>query len=155
MKYAIIFLVILFLSNSCELFDVDYDTYTIDNQSDYNIIIKAYHHLEQSEISLIDSIFLLPDQQYDTIKLTGEDSGTNGYFSSIPDSVCIQFGNERIKIYTCLTPFDKLTNSTSCQDRGNIIQFMDTPNTFDNKRKGYDYTYILTNEDYSNAKPLE
>lgn len=155
MKHAFILMMILVFSNSCELFDVDYDTYTIDNQSDYNIIIKAYNHLEQSQINLIDSIFLLPDQQYDTIKLSGEDSGTNGYFSSTPDSVCILFGSERTKVYTCLTPFDISINANSCQDQGNIIQFMDTPNTFDNKRKGYDYTYILTNEDYSNAKLIE
>ncbi len=142
----------LLLLYSCEFFDIDYDTYTIRNESDYEVIVNAYSHSQFNQNTFfIQSILIPPHEQYDTIKLTGEDEGTTGYFMAEPDSVIISFSEERKKVYTCSTPYDNAQNKNTCQEEGNIIQYMDTPNTFDNKRKGYDYVYTITNRDYENA----
>ncbi|MFZ5942279.1 MAG: hypothetical protein ACOYXB_17065 [Bacteroidota bacterium] len=145
----------LFLMQGYEWFDVDYDTYTIDNASDYQVLITTYLTLSNGIIIAADSIALESKQQYRVEKVTGEDNDPPGYFSSVPDSVVITFNSGKRMIFTCSTPYDLATGAQSCQEPGNPLFEWNTSYAYDNIRKGYDFTYVITNQDYADASPMK
>lgn len=145
-------LIILAGCSGCEFFDIDYDTYTIRNESDYSVTIKAYYHNEKfDKVKMVDSLEISSGDSYYIEKQTGEDSQEVGYFSSAADSAVIIFNSTKKLIYTCNTPYELENDINNCIDSRNIIAYVNGDYEWDSKRKGYDYEYIITNEDYNLA----
>ena len=156
MKRFFLFSAIIIMASACEIFDVDYDTYTILNQTDKEIVIMAYEAglneaNQLSKPNLMDSIAIPPYGKYFRKKTTGEDRVPKGYFESdYVDSVTVTFDNVRRITYTC----DK-KDPCFCDEYRNIMNWIHYSEIKYVKKRGADCTYTFTMEDYENADILE
>ncbi|MBN2300637.1 MAG: hypothetical protein JXC31_05570 [Acholeplasmataceae bacterium] len=151
MKY-IIFIVINLFIFSCEITDIDYDTYTIKNETNKDVLILAYdkyYYFDSVNVAyLSDSIVIYAEGQYKVEKRTGEDHEPRGYFKSDGvDSVVILFSNQKKLIYVC----DKVIGS-ACFDSRNIMNWHEYSESTCEKNRGCDYVYKITNDDYVQAE---
>ena len=156
MKRFFLFSAIIIMASACEIFDFDYDTYTILNQTDKEIVIMAYdaglnNAPPMSTPMLFDSISIPPYGKYFRKKGRGEDYEPGGYFEShYVDSVTVTFDNVRRITYTC----DK-EDPYACYEYRNIMNWNHFSEERIVKNRGIDYTYTFTMEDYENADILE
>lgn len=146
------FLLCLSLLVSCEITDVDYDTYTIKNSTDKTVTILAYnkyYHDENDQLFefdvpfLSDSIVILSSSQYFTKKRTGEDDDPRVYFKSAGvDSVVFIFNYEKCLTFVCIhwDPF-------FCSNFKNPMNYRKFSVKKYVKKRGYDYTYTINQED--------
>jgi hypothetical protein len=162
MKKYMIFIVTVIITNSCELFDVDFNQYTIENQTPYTITILAYdRYFYESDGSeeilihdypqLMDSIIISPMNKYITEKRIGDDWEPQGFFDNPDvDSVLIYFNSEKVILLVC-----KNLDPSTCAESKNILNYSLYGNeVFNSKRKGNDYTYFITEDDFTNAELL-
>lgn len=149
-KTPFIFCILLLIAG-CEIFDIDYDTYTIKNDTDATITILAYIKYDfPNEIKppiLIDSIVIGPLDKYYVKKLIGEDNEPLGYFSSENvDSVAVIFNNSKKLFHVC---YSAIPNS--CFNERNIMNRYKYSEISCEKKRGCDFTFHITNEDYEAA----
>lgn len=151
------FLLCLGLLVSCEITDIDYDTYTIKNNTDKTVTILAYdryYHtndqLHEFDVPfLTDSIVILPMGQYFIKKRTGEDDQPRGYFKNgVEDSVVFIFDYKKRLTFVCTN-----IDPSFCSDFKNPMNYNKFSEKKYVKKRGYDYTYSVTQEDYENAQP--
>lgn len=147
MKKTIILLFLGLLG--CELTDVDYDTYTIKNNTDKTITILAYENNQiDNSTFLSDSIVILPMSHYFTKKVTGESEQPSGYFkSNYVDSVVFIFNNAKYLTFVC-----NHIDPSFCSDFKNPMNYDKFSEKKYVKKRGYDYTYTITQEDHENAQ---
>lgn len=152
MKTKTTLLILLHIAG-CEITDIDYDTYTIKNETDYNVTILAYdkYYYSGEQIHKVDTPYLsdsivIPNHdKYLIKKRTGEDNDPRGHFKNAGvDSVIISFENQKRLIYVC--PY------TYCDEPRNIIVYRLSSTKTCEKNRGCDYTYTITQEDYENAQ---
>lgn len=151
MKYIIFIVVSLFLF-SCEITDIDYDTYTIKNETNKDVLILAYdkYYYINNEImeiefpNLSDSIIIKANKEYFVKKVTGEDAQPMGYFKSECDSVVLIFSDNKQLYYVCKNSY--------CEDNRNIVSFRNSSSKSCEKNRGCDYVYTITNDDYEQAE---
>ena len=159
MKKRLIPFILFAFTVSCEITDIDYDSYTIKNETNKSLTILAFdkfHYsdtvlVEINDTFLIDSIIINPYESYYVEKRKGEDDEPGGYFSSADvDSVIILFDHARRLTYVC----NKVISSACYADK-NIMNWHEYSESTYKKKRGYDYTYTITNEDYESAEPVE
>ncbi|MFZ5942278.1 MAG: hypothetical protein ACOYXB_17060 [Bacteroidota bacterium] len=163
MKTIIQIAVFFLFLTGCEWFDVDYNTYTIENHTGYNLTIIAYDKfyydllnnpdsLQKIEPVRTDSFRIEPYGSYIIEKQIGEDNDSQGFFlTGGEDSVLVYFNMERVFRFVCINP-----EPTSCSDKRNILNYHEyASESYDSKRKGYDYVYYFSEDDYNNAEIIE
>jgi hypothetical protein len=149
-KTYIIFCLLLLISG-CEIFDTDYDTYTIQNDTDAVVKILAFIKYDfPNELEnpvLVDSIVIDPLNKYFIKKIKGEDDDPVGYFSSdMVDSVVVIFNDSKKIFYVCYA-----AKPSSCFNERNMMNRQEFSEIKCEKNRGCDYTYYITSEDYEAA----
>jgi hypothetical protein len=150
-KQVLLIIVIIIFMNSCN--KVYYDTFSVDNKTDKEIIIEGYAVKWSDKINR-DSIYwetikILPNSIYSVKKGTGESSEPEGVFEAphIIDSVNIYFNNERIIRYTCFEDYH------ACSDKKNILNYQEYYDKHCDEHS-CTYVYSITNEDYDTAEVI-
>jgi len=155
MRTVLIHFIAFLAIAGCEITDIDFDTYTINNETNHKIRIYAYDMYtktgENAQVRdspvLIDSIIIQPFGRYKVKKRTGEDWQPMGYFKSEADSVVFFFNDLKRLVYVCKYDF--------CNETRNIIEFRLSSTKTCEENRGCDYTYAITQEDFEKAEIIE
>ncbi|WP_340111656.1 hypothetical protein [Maribellus mangrovi] len=147
MKNTII-LVILFAFSACQ--KLSYYEIIVENITEHDIVIEAFHEKEKQEEIILKAFESYTNSQYIDIEGGPDFSLFQAY---LIDSVNIIFDSEKIIIQSCGEP-----ELSACWDvQRNILAYGEGESyeytEFGHKK--YRYTYLITEEDYNNALPIE
>lgn len=159
MKKTLIFLITLCILNSCETeFS---NTYIIKNNTSYDVLITAYDKvLAFGEIDTTlniskENIVVEANSEFKVLKQAGYHADTQNFFdNNVYDSIVIVFDFEKIITFSCSE-----VTARSCSGQYNLMNYEDNFVKLKiGKSSGkdeYSYTYTITEEDYSNAEPID
>jgi hypothetical protein len=150
---SLVFGVLIVLLASCE--KTWYDEFVIVNSTNHQVLIDAYDTDIESEL-IHESINIAPKGNYSIFKGNGFHGDIPGIFKDDEiDSVRIVFDNNKVIIQSCDYP-----SGVACEFSRNIMNFNNKEDYIVTKRgksqgiQQYRYTYTITEEDYSNAVPI-
>ena len=133
------------------------EEYVIENSTDYRVqIVYRFETMDKIPAIRKDTIEIDANSVYREYKSAGFQSDDPGILPFTTDSVVIRFDDEKEIVQVCERFF-----IDSCNIERNIVNYNNQQNytrtTISKKcgTKAYRYTYVINEEDYNDALPLE